>query len=129
MGQRLPINGHLGSGLGLHGKRRFSQRRDAGGVLGNTPAVSSGSLGMGWRPLTFAIERFSALPVHVLSCVWIWQAAQQRRVAPFLFAFLLKTAIDALPTEGQLSPAVLEGAYMVFGIVSAVLLVHLSSTL
>jgi uncharacterized membrane protein YhfC len=70
------------------------------------------------RPLTFILERGAALAVHVYGGALIVAAVQWRRPSWFWLAFLLKSVIDALPAEGQLSKPVIESAYAVIGVAS-----------
>ena len=70
------------------------------------------------RPLTFILERSAAMAVHVYGGALIVAAVQLRRPGWFWLAFLLKSVIDALPAEGQLSLPALESAYAAIGIVS-----------
>ena len=77
------------------------------------------------RPGTFALERAVVVPLHALSCVLVVAAVRSRRAAPFWWAFALKTAVDAVPAEGEIPGPVLEGIWAAFGIASAAVLLRL----
>lgn len=72
-----------------------------------------------YRPLTFFLERSIAIPVHLLSSVLIIRAVQVRKISLFWWGFLLKSLIDAVPSE-ELSMPMIQGIYVVFGLFSFV---------
>ncbi len=77
------------------------------------------------RPWTFAFERAIAVPVHALSCVLVVLAVRGRLWAPLAASFLLKTAIDAVPAEGEIPEAALQAVYGASGAASALILLRL----
>lgn len=72
------------------------------------------------RPFTFILERAIAVPVHLLASVLLLEAVQRLRISLFWWGFALKSLIDAVPAEGQIPELLLEGIYLLFGIVSLV---------
>jgi len=74
------------------------------------------------RPFTFLLERVIAVPLHALTCIWIILSVRQRRAAPFLLAFVVKSACDAVPTGDQIPLALQQLIYVAIGIVAALLL-------
>ncbi len=76
------------------------------------------------RPLTFLFERAIAVPVHVLACVLVLRSVAAGRPALFGWGFLLKSAIDAVPSH-VIPEFALQLIYGAFGIGSALVLLRL----
>ena len=81
------------------------------------------------RPFTFLLERVVVVPVHVLACVLIVMAVSSGRQSLFWWSFALKSAIDAVPTDGEIPVLLLEGIYVAFGIACLAALMKLKTSL
>lgn len=85
----------------------------------------AGALADTARPWLIVFERTIAVPVHALCCVWVVMAVRGRRPALFAASFLLKSALDAVPSEGEIPKAVQESIYGAFGAAATVVLLRL----
>lgn len=76
-----------------------------------------------WRGLEFAAERLFAGSVHILAGVLIVESVRRGRVSYFLGAFVLKSAMDAIPTNRGFPRWGVESAYALMAVVSLVVVV------
>jgi uncharacterized membrane protein YhfC len=79
------------------------------------------AMGAWHEPLVLLLERVVAVPIHMLTCVLVIRAVQERRPALFWAAFGFKSAVDAVPVQHLPLPAC-EALWITAAVTAAVML-------